>query len=65
MARKYSWLARVPLPCIDQTLQRLRHERVGKPTAVLAITPKQPSRSLPGGVTNGQLTDPTLPPEVD
>jgi len=46
MARKYSWLARVLLPWIDQMLQRLRRKRVGKPTAVLAITPLDNSESL-------------------
>ena len=51
MARKYSWLARVVLPWIDQTLQRLRRKRVGKPTAVLAITPLQPGAPDPGGAT--------------
>jgi PPOX class probable F420-dependent enzyme len=51
MARKYSWLARVLLPWLDQTLQRLRRKRVGKPTAVLAITPLQQSGHDPGGTT--------------
>ena len=46
MAGKYSWLARVMLPWIDQTLQRIRRKRVGKPTAVLAITPLDNSDSL-------------------
>ena len=46
MAGKYSWLARVLLPWIDQMLQRLQRKRVGKPTAVLAITPLDNSESL-------------------
>jgi uncharacterized protein len=46
MAGKYSWLARVLLPWIDQTLQRLQRKRVGKPTAVLAITPLDNSERL-------------------
>ena len=52
MARKYSWLARVLLPWIDQTLQRLRRKRVGKPTAVLAITPVDNSENR-GGIGAG------------
>jgi PPOX class probable F420-dependent enzyme len=43
MAHKYSWVARVMLPWIDQTLQRLRGKRAGKPTAVVAITPTAPA----------------------
>jgi PPOX class probable F420-dependent enzyme len=39
MARKYSRIARIVLPWIDQMVQRLRRKPVGKPTAVLAITP--------------------------
>ena len=39
LARKYSWLARVLLPWIDQTLQRPRHKPAGKLTAVLADHP--------------------------
>jgi len=34
------------LPWIDQTLQRLQRKRVGKPTAVLAITPLDNSDNL-------------------
>jgi PPOX class probable F420-dependent enzyme len=45
MAGKYSWLARILLPWIDQTLQRLRRQRVGKPTAVVAITPLDDSEN--------------------
>jgi uncharacterized protein len=46
MAGKYSWLARVLTPWIDQTLQRLQRKPVGKPTAVLAITPLDNSQSI-------------------
>jgi uncharacterized protein len=46
MAGKHSWLARVLLPWIDQTLQRLKRKRVGKPTAVLAMTRFENSDSL-------------------
>jgi hypothetical protein len=49
MARKYSWLARVTLFRIDQLLQRLKGKRARAPTAVLAITPVQPSAPDPGG----------------
>jgi PPOX class probable F420-dependent enzyme len=46
MEGKYSWIARVMLPWIDQMLQRLQRKRVGKPTAVLAITPLDNSDSI-------------------
>ena len=49
MAHKYSWLARVTLFRIDQLLQRLKGKRAGAPTAVLAITPVQPSAPDLGG----------------
>ena len=52
MADKYSWLARIVLPWIDQTLQRLQRKRVGKPTAVLAITPVQSKPPGPGAAAS-------------